>query len=306
MRDENQDRIGRLAKAQVSERGLKVSIGKAGILYIVATPIGHLGDMTARALEVLGQVDVVAAEDTRRSGQLLRHFGIATPCLSLHDHNERELTPRLIERLRRGDAVALVSDAGTPLISDPGFHLVRAAHDAGIRVVPVPGPSALVAALSVSGLPSDRFVFEGFLPARAAPRRERLEQLRDEVRTLVFYEAPHRALATLAAMVDVFGAEREAACAREITKLHETIMRDTLGGLLDRAQRDPMQQKGEIVIAIHGADSSAAVDEADACRMLGILLEELPLKQAAALAAKLSGVGKNRLYELGLTLRRRQ
>ncbi len=254
---------------------------------------------------MLGQVDVVAAEDTRRSGQLLRHFGIATPCLSLHDHNERELTPRLIERLQRGDSVALISDAGTPLISDPGFHLVRAAHDAGIRVSPIPGSSALVAALSVSGLPSDRFVFEGFLPSRAAHRRERLEQLRDEPRTLVFYEAPHRALAALAAMVDVFGAEREAACAREITKLHETIRRATLGGLLDWTRQDPMQQKGEIVIIVHGADESAAIDEADARRMLAILLEELPLKQAAVLAAKLTGIGRNRLYELGLGIRRR-
>lgn len=282
-----------------------MSIGKEGILYVVATPIGNLGDITARALEVLAQVDVVAAEDTRRSGQLLRHFGIATPFLSLHDHNERELTPRLIERLQRGESIALISDAGTPLISDPGFHLVRAAHEVGIRISPIPGPSALAAAVSVSGLPSDRFVFEGFLPSRAAHRRERLEQLRDEPRTLVFYEAPHRALATLAAMVDVFGGLREAACAREITKLHETIRRDTLGGLLDWMQQDPMQQKGEIVIIVHGADESAAIDETAARRMLAILLEELPLKQAAALAAKLTGIGRNRLYEMGLGNRRR-
>jgi 16S rRNA (cytidine1402-2'-O)-methyltransferase len=274
-------------------------------LHIVATPIGHLGDISARALEVLGQADVIAAEDTRHSGQLLRHFGIATPCLSLHDHNERELTPRLIERLQRGESVALISDAGTPLISDPGFHLVRAAHDAGIRVSPVPGASALIAALSVSGLPSDRFVFEGFLPARAAQRRERLERLRDEPRTMVFYEAPHRALATLAALVDVFGAAREAASAREITKLHETVRRDTLGGLLERTRQDPMQQKGELVVVVHGAAEEATTDEAGARRMLGILLEELPLKQAAALAARLSGVSRNRLYEMGLELQRR-
>lgn len=277
-----------------------MSIGKPGILYIVATPIGHLGDITARALEVLGQVAVVAAEDTRRSGQLLRHFAIATPLVALHDHNERELTPRLIERLQGGESIAVISDAGTPLISDPGFHLVRAAHDVGIQVAPVPGPSALVAALSVCGLPSERFVFEGFLPAKAAQRRERLEQLRHETRALVFYEAPHRAMATLEAMTEVFGEGREAASAREITKLHETIRRATLGSLLAWMREDPMQQKGEFVIVVHGMEVEAAPDEAAAERTLQILLAELPLKRAAAVAARLTGVSRNRLYRMGL------
>ncbi len=271
-------------------------------MYIVATPIGHLGDISARALDTLREVDVVAAEDTRRSGQLLRHFGIGTPCVSLHDHNERELAPRLLERLARGESVALVSDAGTPLISDPGFHLVRAAHEAGVRVVPIPGPSALIAALSAAGVPSERFAFEGFLPAKAGQRRERLEGLREETRTLVFYEAPHRVLATLEALVEVFGAGREAACARELTKLHESVIRDCLGGLLERARSDPMLQRGELVVIVRGAEAVAA-DESAAMHTLGILLEELPLKQAAALTARLTGLPKNRLYELGLARR---
>ncbi len=272
-------------------------------MYIVATPIGHLGDISARALETLRDADVVAAEDTRRSGQLLRHFGIATPCLSLHDHNERELTPRLLERLARGETVALVSDAGTPLISDPGFHLVRAAHEAGIRVVPIPGPSALIAALSAAGLPSDRFAFEGFLPARPGPRRERLEALIAEPRTLVFYEAPHRVVATLEALTEAFGAEREAACARELTKLHETVIRDTLGGLLERARSDPMMQRGELVIVVQGVGEAAGADEVEARRVLAILLAEMPVKQAAAIAARLTGMARNRLYEWGLGMR---
>lgn len=272
-------------------------------MAIVATPIGHLGDISARALETLGEVDVIAAEDTRHSQKLLRHYSITTPCVALHEHNERQLAPRLVERMRRGESVALISDAGTPLISDPGYHLVCAAHAAGIRVMPIPGPSALVAALSASGLPSDRFVFEGFLPARATQRRQRLEQLAAETRTLVFYEAPHRGLATLEAMVEVFGADREATWVRELTKLFETVIRATLGELLQRVREDPRQQQGEIVLLVHGAPAGASDGrEAEARRMLAILLEELPLRQAAALVSRLTGIGRNTLYAWGLAM----
>lgn len=252
---------------------------------------------------MLAAADLIAAEDTRRSGRLLRHFGIATPCQSLHEHNERDVTARLIERLQGGASVALISDAGTPLISDPGYPLVRAAHDAGLRLVPVPGPSALSAALSVSGLPTDHFVFEGFLPPKAARRRERLEQLRDETRTLVLFEAPHRVLAMIEALAEVFGSGREAAYMRELTKLHETVRRATLGDLQTWIRDDPQQQKGEIIVVVHGAKPAEASAETEAERVLEILLEELPLKRAVAVAAKLTGAGRNRLYELGLQRR---
>jgi 16S rRNA (cytidine1402-2'-O)-methyltransferase len=206
----------------------KHSTVEGGVLYVVATPIGNLSDMSPRALSVLGGVHLIAAEDTRHTGQLLAHFGIATPMAALHEHNEREAVPALIERLRAGEAVALVSDAGTPLISDPGFHLVRAVHRAGLRVLPVPGPSAVVSALSVSGLPSDRFAFEGFLPAGREQRLKRLAILARETRTLIFFEAPHRILAFLADMSEALGAMRQAVVARELTKRFETVMSGTL------------------------------------------------------------------------------
>lgn len=278
-----------------------------GALYIVATPIGNLGDMTARGIEVLRGVTLIAAEDTRHSAGLLRHFGIATPCQALHEHNERRQTERLLARLHQGDSVAVISDAGTPLLSDPGYHLVRAAHEAGIRVIPLPGANAALAALAAAGLPTDRFAFEGFLPAKDAARRARLAALSDETRTLLFYEAPHRLLASLAEMAAVLGGEREAVLARELTKLHETVRKDTLAGLLRWVQDDPQQQKGECVILIQGAapvaDREAA--ERDARRLLAILLEELPLKQAVALAAKISGGKKNQLYQWALKAEQR-
>jgi 16S rRNA (cytidine1402-2'-O)-methyltransferase len=280
-----------------------VSIIK-GALYIVATPIGNLGDMTARAIEVLRDVTFIAAEDTRHSGGLLRHFGIATPCLAFHEHNERQQTEKLIERLREGDAVALISDAGTPLLSDPGFHLVRAAHAADIRVIPVPGASAVLAALAASGLPTDRFIFEGFLPAKAAARRERLTSLCQESRTLLFYEAPHRVAAVLGEMAEIFGGAREAVLARELTKVYETIRKDTLGALWRWVQDDLQQQRGECVIAVHGATLSAADESGgDAHLLLGILLEELPLKQAVALAAKITGEKRNSLYRWAVDMK---
>ncbi|MDP1708625.1 MAG: 16S rRNA (cytidine(1402)-2'-O)-methyltransferase [Gammaproteobacteria bacterium] len=273
-----------------------------GVLYVVATPLGNLGDFSARAQETLAGVALIAAEDTRHSGWLLRHFGITTPLIALHEHNERERSAELIARLQRGDALALISDAGTPLISDPGYTLVRAAHTAQIRVCPVPGPSALIAALSASGLPSDRFVFEGFLPPRAAARRTQLEAVRHEQRTLIFYEAPHRLLDCLSDMRTVFGIEREAVLAREITKLFETIRHDSLQGLHDFVGADPQQQQGECVILVHGAPAPLASGH-DHETLLRALLTELPVKQAARLAAAISGARKNDLYDLALRLK---
>ena len=277
-----------------------VSILKGG-LYIVATPIGNLADMTGRAIEVLRTASLIAAEDTRHSGVLLRHFGINTPCLAYHEHNERQQTEKLIERLRQGAAVALISDAGTPLLSDPGYHLVRAAHAANIPVIPVPGACAALAALSASGLPTDRFAFEGFLPAKSAARRERLLTLRSDSHTLLFYEAPHRLLATLEEMTEILGPLREAVLARELTKLHETIRMDNLERLWRWVESDSNQQKGECVIVVQGAASSVDQDdsetERDARRILEILLEDIPLKQAVGLAVRITGEKRNRLYQ---------
>lgn len=275
----------------------------AGVLYVVATPIGNLGDMTPRAREVLAAVNYIAAEDTRHTGRLLSHFQIDTPTLALHEHNERDLAPRIVERIVAGESIALVSDAGTPLLSDPGFHLVRLARERGVKVVPVPGVSAALAALSVSGLPSDRFVFEGFLPAKSGARKQRLDALAGEDRTLIFYEAPHRILDTLTDMAAVFGARRHAVLARELTKTFETVHGDSLGALIEWVRADVNQQKGEIVLLVEGASAGAAdAIDADAQRILKVLLEELPLSQASSLAAKLTGLPKKPLYQLGLTL----
>lgn len=269
----------------------------AGVLYVVATPIGNIEDLSPRARRILAEVQLIAAEDTRHTGSLLAHFGIRTPLLSLHEHNEAGRTPRLVEQLLAGESLALVSDAGTPLISDPGFDLVRAACAAGVTVTPIPGPSALIAALSVAGLPTDRFVFEGFLPAKSAARRTRLETLAAETRTLVFYEAVHRLKESLADMAQVFGEERAAVVARELTKLHETLSRGTLAGLVAAFDKNNDELKGEVVVLVAGApaaQSGAAIIEAE--RLLRILLEELPVKQAASLAARISGGKKNQLY----------
>lgn len=274
----------------------------AGVLYVVATPIGNLDDISARALRVLREVKLIAAEDTRHSQRLLQHFGIETPLAPCHEHNEREQGGRFITRLLGGDDVALISDAGTPLISDPGFHLVRQARAAGIRVVPVPGPSALIAALSAAGLPSDRFIFEGFLPAKAAARRARLEALREEPRTLIFYEAPHRLLESLEAMKDVFGAERPVVLARELTKTFETLKDLPLGELCAWVAADANQQRGECVLLVGGwqAPEGEEMVTAEALRILDLLLGELPLKRAAALAAEITGARKNLLYQVAL------
>ena len=270
---------------------------EAGILYVVATPIGNLGDMTPRAVEVLQQVDRVAAEDTRHSAGLMRHFAIVTPMLSLHEHNERQKVAALLQRLQGGENIALISDAGTPLISDPGYVLVHEAQLAGIRVIPIPGASALIAALSASGLPTDRFSFEGFLPAKGGARRKFLEALRQERRTLAFYESPHRILDSLTDMAGVFGETRQAVVARELTKTFETIRHDSLGGLLEWVRGDSNQQKGEFVILVHGCEAAGEGIDPEACRIAELLAAELPLKQAAALAAKISGEKKNTLYK---------
>lgn len=272
-------------------------------LYIVATPIGNLSDMSPRAVETLRAADVIAAEDTRHSRTLFNHFTIQTPCIALHEHNESQVVAGLIERLAAGDSVALISDAGTPLISDPGYRLVGAALEAGISVVPIPGPSAAIAALSVAGLPSDRFVFEGFLPSKGTARRQVLERLHDETRTLIFYESPHRIEATLRDMASVFGGRRRAVVARELTKIHETVLLDDLAGLSARVSGDANQQRGEIVVLVHGAAEPAAGDDAGLRAVLQPLLDELPLKQAVALAVKITGGNRNTVYDLALRLR---
>ncbi len=281
----------------------------AGRLYVVATPIGNLGDLSARARTTLETCSVIAAEDTRHTGTLLKAFGIATPLVSLHEHNEAARTPELLERMLRGAAIALVSDAGTPAISDPGFELVRAAAAAGLEIIAVPGPCAAVAALSVGALPTDRFCFEGFLPARGAARRARLQQLGAEPRTLVFYESPHRVRDTLADCAAAFGAARPATVTRELTKLHETIYRGTLEQLTARAVSDADFTRGEIVLLVGGAPAAdAGAGGADGHhggldRVLKVLLAELPLKQAAQLAATLVGVRGNESYKRALRLK---
>jgi 16S rRNA (cytidine1402-2'-O)-methyltransferase len=258
-----------------------------------------LDDISRRALDVLARVDLIAAEDTRHSRRLLTHYGIQTPLTSLHEHNERDKLTALLARLAAGEALALISDAGTPLVSDPGFALVRAAREAGFRVVPVPGPSALICALSAAGLPSDRFLFEGFAPRRPAARRGWLEGLRAEPRTLVFYEASHRILDTLHDLADIMGADRRGVLARELTKLHETFLAGRLGELAPQVEADPQQRKGEFVMLVAGAEpASAAVGEAE--RVLRILVAELPLKQAASLAAQITGARRNELYQTAL------
>jgi 16S rRNA (cytidine1402-2'-O)-methyltransferase len=273
----------------------------AGILYVVATPIGNLDDMTPRAVAVLKNVQVIAAEDTRHSSRLLAHFQIPTSTMALHEHNERELAPKIIVRIEGGEDVALISDAGTPLVSDPGFHLVRLAREQGIKVVPIPGVSAVMTALSVSGLPSDRFVFEGFLPHKSGARQKRLQTLAAEPRTLIFYEAPHRILDTLQDMAAVFGPQRHAVLARELTKTFETIKGAGLGELLEWVKSDANQQKGEMVVLVHGApESDSATSDAEAARILKLLMDELPLGQASALAAKITGLKKKQLYRMGL------
>ncbi len=269
-----------------------------GTLHVVATPIGHLGDLSPRAQSVLAAVAAICAEDTRHTRPLLAQFGIGTPLLALHEHNEARQADALVARLLAGDSLALVSDAGTPLISDPGFRLVAAARAAGVPVSPVPGACAAIAALSVAGMPSDRFVFEGFLPARGGARRERLGALAAETRTVIVYESAHRITETLADAVLVLGDERRAVLARELTKLHETVLDGSLGTLLARVQADADQRRGEFVLLLQGADDAAA-RLAEGRRLYARLSPHLPPSTAASIAAEWSGASKKQLYRGG-------
>jgi 16S rRNA (cytidine1402-2'-O)-methyltransferase len=281
-------------------------VAATGTLYVVATPIGNLGDVSTRAKETLAAVDVVAAEDTRHSGRLLATLGIVRPMLSLHEHNEAARAAEIVAKLRDGRSVALVSDAGTPLVSDPGFRVVAAVRAAGLRVVPIPGACAAIVALSIAGLPTDRFCFEGFLPSRAAARRTRLQALAREPRTLVFYEAPHRIAETLADFAAAFGGDRPAVLARELTKLHESTYADSLGALAARAGSDADMNRGEAVLIVGGApveERTDAAGEVDVRVLLGALLAELPVSRAVDVVVKATGQRRNRVYELALAMR---
>jgi 16S rRNA (cytidine1402-2'-O)-methyltransferase len=273
-----------------------------GTLYVVATPIGNLADLTPRAREVLASVALIAAEDTRHTRQLLQSCGVGTALTSLHEHNEAQKSAELVARLAQGESIALVSDAGTPLVSDPGFDLVAAARRAGIGVVAIPGACAAIAALSVAGLPTDRFVFEGFLPAKTAARSERLEQLAREQRTMVFYEAPHRLTEVLRDMTRILGTERNASISRELTKRFETTYSGTLAQLSEAAERDSDMSRGEIVIVVSGAPATSTALEFDSDALLRALLQELSPSQAAKIAAHVTGGKRSELYEAALRL----
>ena len=268
-----------------------------GTLHVVATPIGNLGDLSPRAREVLAGADAICAEDMRHTRALLAAFGLERPLVALHEHNEEAQAGAIVARLRAGESLALVSDAGTPLVSDPGYRLVRAVRAAGLKVSPVPGPCAAIAALSAAGLPSDRFCFEGFLPAKSGARRERLQALAREPRTLVFYETGHRIEESLADFVAAFGAQREAVLARELTKLFETILGDTLADLLARVQADPNQRKGEFALVVRGCEDDAEAVLAEGRRLYAKLVEHMKPSQAAKLAAELSGAPRKSLYD---------
>lgn len=274
-----------------------------GRLFVVATPIGNLEDLSPRARRVLAEVALIAAEDTRHSAPLLRHFGIATPLTAYHEHNEIQAVPELLDKLQGGADLALISDAGTPLLSDPGYRLVAAARAAGIEVLAVPGPCAAVAALSISGLPSDRYVFEGFLPARATARRERLRALAVEQRTLVLYESSHRIIECLEDVLSVLGGERQVCLARELTKLHEQAVTGNAQQLLEWLAADANRLRGEFVVLLTGRPAAISSAEVDAEQLLRVLLEELPPAQAARLAARLTGRKKKDFYAQAMLLK---
>jgi len=279
------------------------SLVQPSTLYIIATPIGNLADISQRALDILKQVDIIACEDTRHTQKLLSAFSIQNRTLSLHDHNERQKQEYIAELLQQGKSIALVSDAGTPLISDPGFHLVRHCRSLGLKVSPIPGACAAIAALSVAGLPTDRFTFEGFLPAKTSARQDKLSTLKHEERTLVFYDAPRRAIDTIADIVTVLGGERYVVIAREMTKAFETIYSDTAENLLSWLKNDANQLKGEMVLIIEGHKIDQQAISPQIIATLTLLLAELPPKKACAIAAKIYGVKKNKLYEQALLLR---
>lgn len=274
-----------------------------GTLYIVATPIGNLGDISHRAIEILKQVDVIACEDTRHTGKLLSAFSIKNRTLSMHDHNERQRQDQIATMLQEGKSIALVSDAGTPLISDPGFHLVRHCRSLGLAVSPIPGACAAISALSVAGLPTDRFSFEGFLPSKSGARQTTLQALLDEPRTMVFYDAPRRAIDTVKDIVSVFGNERYIVIARELTKTFETIHSDTAINLLNWLEQDPNQLKGEMVLIIEGHKADVNEISSEAISTLKLLLGEMKPKRACAIAAEIHGIKKNALYDIALSLK---
>lgn len=278
------------------------SNNQGGVLYVVATPIGNLGDLSERAIQVLHQADIVACEDTRHTHRLLQHLGLRKVTLSVHDHNERDRIEQIAKHLSEGRNIALVSDAGTPLISDPGYPLVNALRAMGHNVVPIPGPSALITALSAAGLPTDRFLFEGFLPHKSSGRRERLEPLINETATLVFYESKHRILDTLQLMVDAFGSEREACVARELTKTFETYYHGTLQSILQQLNVDNDQTKGEFVVMVAGNPNPVTGSSYDTEKLFKLLLVELPPKKAAAVIAELTGENKKELYQKALEM----
>jgi 16S rRNA (cytidine1402-2'-O)-methyltransferase len=275
-----------------------------GVLYVVATPIGNLNDFSPRGVETLQRVDLIAAEDTRHTRPLLRHYAIDTPMQAFHEHNERAQAERLIEMLLSGRSLALVADAGTPLISDPGFPLVRQAAAKGISVVPIPGPSAAICALSAAGLPTDRFLFAGFPPRSGGQRRQWFEALQANQATLIFYESSHRIQDSLSQMAEIFGGDREAVIARELSKLHETLLRGSLNDLVSQLEEDENQRKGEFVVLVAGApDIERETVEISVDGLLAILIKELPLKQAAGLASEITGQKKNSLYNLALKIK---
>ena len=276
-----------------------------GELYLVATPIGDMTDIAERALGILNTVDIVAVEDKRRSSRLFSHFGIKTPMISYHDHGEEKQIKKIIDELLCGKSVALICDAGTPLIADPGYKLVKAANSKSIKVSPIPGPCALIAAISASGLPSDRFIFEGFLPSKSNARITKIKNISEDPRTIIFYETPHRILEALKDMIKIIGPLRQIVFARELTKTYETFISGSLESVLEIIEKDLNQQKGEIVIVLAGADSLEKRSETqDSKRILSVLLEELPLKQAVSLGAKITGIQKNIFYKLALDLKK--
>lgn len=272
-----------------------------GSLYIVATPIGNLEDITDRAKRVLSEVDLIAAEDTRHSAKLLRQLQINTPLVALHDHNEKQFAPVLIEKIKGGLCIALISDAGTPLLSDPGFSLVDLATSSGVEIIPVVGASALMAALSVAGMPVDRFVFEGFLPAKQRARQKRLQSLANESRTIIFFEAPHRIISTLTDMKDIFGGKRLVSVARELTKVYEQVVRKELDDVLGSFATGEIKARGEFVLLLRGMAGKQS--PADLPELLKVLLDELPPRKAARIAHKLTGANRQELYKLILKLK---
>jgi len=271
-----------------------------GVLYVVATPIGNMQDLTLRAQDILTHVDLIAAEDTRHSRYLLNHFSINTPLMALHEHNEQQATQKLLAQLQQGKNIALISDAGTPLISDPGSELTRILHAEKIKIVPIPGASAVISALSVAGFPADQFIFAGFIPPKENARRQFLEQFLAETRTTVFYEAPHRILSCMMAMEQVFGEKRDIALVKELTKLFETIYRAPLPEVITWLEEDPVRQKGEFVIVLSGAAPQECSIDAETQRILNLARQQLPLKKAAKLVSEITGISKNQLYQLGV------